>query len=268
MSEGCQCQGLQADVDANSNANGLSRRKFGVSYPSSAIVIDGNDANSPQAKNDSEVVKRRRFSGSFREKTRNFRIQMRRRSGTWFSATAEKASDLDLSQYPSSAPSFTISEEYSSNDGSPNTPRRNTKSRSSFMSLFSKRKAKLIAEEDPSQITRRRSDSHKELDPTDTVGHKLLSASISAPIMIEQRKTSGDARVASSICEETIEAIETSNDCLSEEKEDSLRLSNEFEHANGNISLNDDKHEPLAEKKRKKGKIMKTLRNIIGKNKS
>ena len=268
MSEGCQCQGLQTDVDANSNSNGLSRRKFGVSYPSSGIVIDGNDANSPQVKNDNEVVKRRRFSGSFREKTRNFRIQMRRRSGTWFSATAEKASDLDLSQYPSSAPSFTISEEYSSNDGSPNTPRRNTKSRSSFMSLFSKRKAKLIAEEDPSQITRRRSDSHKELDPTDTVGHKLLSASISAPIMIEQRKTSGDARVASSICEETMEAIGRSNDCLSEEKEDSIRLSNEFEHANGNVSLTDDKHEPLAEKKRKKGKIMKTLRNIIGKNKS
>ena len=248
------------------------RRKIGVSYTSPGRILDSDSIVSDTPKSDGDVVKRRRFSGSFRERTRNFRIQMRRRSGTWFTAAAEKSSDLDLTSNSSSAtniPSISVSEETSQDDSSLSTPNRNSKSRSSFVSIFGKRKSKHYSDDSSEPVTRRRSECNRKIDP-DELLDKQLSTSISAPIITYPGKESKESTVAEVISEEPLENVNEINEVSTTEidvKNGKSSCADELV-VNGSSMLQEDVETTTTEKKHKKGKIMKTLRNIIGKGKN
>ncbi|XP_065064611.1 uncharacterized protein LOC135690843 isoform X3 [Rhopilema esculentum] len=264
-----QCTENDIQVDANANGNLPLRRKVGVAYPSSATVLDSEVMDTTQSiKSDDEVVKKRRFSGSFRERTRSFKIQVRRRSGTWFSTSALKNSDLNLTGNDGSSshtPSITVSDEHSLDDGSPRTPRRNTKSRSSFMSLFSKRKLK-SNDNDSSKPERRRSECHTKTENSE-LAYNRMSTSISAPLIAAQRKESMVSKVNEVISEE---GLESAVDIKYEEEDATTKeqsVDDENLQANGSIQTQETAVNNSSEKKHKKGKLMKTLRNIIGKGK-
>lgn len=261
---------LEDTVEGDAKVQGSMRRKVGVSYPIPSQAADPNStAITETPKLDGEVVKRRRFSGSFREKTRNFRIQMRRRSGSWFSAAADKSSDSDLTSDPSSAtniPTISVSEDASLDESSLSISSRNNKSRSSFVSIFSKRKSKYFAEEGAEPVTRRRSECNRQIDP-DELLNKQLSTSVSVPVIAYHSRESNDSRVAEVISEESIDNANEANgftSALDRDVQNGKSPCAQTIVGNRSPVLREN-FVGATEKKHKKGKIMKTLRNIIGK---
>ena len=259
--------------EKNPKGNVQMRRRVGVSYPEPSQILDCNSIDETEApKGDNESVKRRRFSGSFRERTRNFRIQMRRRSGTWFTTAEEKDSDLDLSLSSSSAmktPSITLSEGTSHDDSSTSALNRNTKTRSSFASIFGKRKSKHYSDESTEPVTRRQSECNRRIDP-DELLDRQLSTSQSAPIISYPPKESKESTVSEVISEETLEN-ETELNTVDQTPLDSDSTETHCEQnfvSNGASPPQKDIDACTNDKKQKKGKIMKTLRNIIRKGKS
>lgn len=249
------------------------RRKVGVSYPIPSQFTDSNDAVATETpKSEDEVVKRRRFSESFRERTRNFRIQMRRRSGSWFTAAAEKSSDLDLTSNSSSAtniPSISVSEDILLDDSSVNVAGRSNKNKSPFVSIFGKRKTKYYSDENGESVTRWRSECGQQLDP-DELLDKQLSKSVSAPLMTYPNKETKESTLPEIISEETVENINEAKGVTSTDNDVRSGKSSFAESVMENDSplQRENSGTSVTEKKNKKGKIMKTLRNFVGKGKN
>jgi len=251
------------------------RRKVGVSYPLPSQMLDSGSIDLAVTPNsESEAVKKRRYSGSFRERTRNFRIQLRRRSGTWFTATGDKDSDFDLISHSNAAekaPSMSIGSDSSCDDSSMSTLSRNSKTRSSFISIFSKRKSKNYSDENPEPVTRRRSECNQSKVEPDDLPHRGLSTSVSAPIITYPAKESKESTVPEMISEEPVDN-ETELNGLDSKYVNSDNPKSPCEEnvtTNGASSPLSDGNSTVAnDKKRKKGKIMKTLRSLIGKGKN
>ena len=247
-------------ADTTPSNNPTSRRKYGISYSATATGVDSmRDDSTPLAPLNNDL-KQRRFSSSFREKSRNFRIKMRRRSGTWFSTTEEhETSDLDLS-YRSPSPAQSRCSTVSEDD-----TKSKTGSSKGLISMFTKRKSKLVRED--STHRRRRSDSDRQTEVANGNEHMSLSPSISAPSFASKRKDSKAVSVDSSIYEEESSYSDAENCATVETKNNNCVHS-----TNGGVHLSavveNDAMTAPAEKKHKRGKIMKTLRHMMGKGKS
>ena len=256
-----------------SNENVPLRRKFGVSYSAPSQIPDSGSVDTTETpKSDNEPIKRTHLSGSFRERTRNFRIQMRRRSGSWYTATEEKSSDLDITS--SSSPTAKVSSmdvgmETSCIDSSAKPLNRSSKTRSSFVSVFRKRRSKQFNEDDTEPVTRRRSECNNRIDP-DELLNRQLSTSISAPIITYPSKDCKESTVSEVISEENLEneteliGLDTKN--MDIDSGESPCAQNFI--SNGSSTLLEDTDTCTSDKKHKKGKIMKTLRSIIRKGKN
>lgn len=246
----------------NSKENVPLRRKVGVSYSVPSQILDSGSIDTTETpKSDSDSIKRRRFSGSFRERTRNFRIQMRRRSGTWYTAADEKGSDLDITS--SSNPTVKVSSVAVSPFNG------NSKTRSSFVSIFSKRRSKHFDDEVTEPVTRRRSECNSRIDP-DELLDRQLSTSISAPIITYPPKDCKESTVSEVISEENLEN-ETELSGLDSKNMDVDNGKSPCAQnlvSNGSSTLLEDSDTCTSDKKHKKGKIMKTIRNIIRKGKN
>ncbi len=200
---------------------------------------------------------------------------MRRRSGTWFSATEElKESNLEMT-YDSPAsrpetPPFIVNQEKAS-DASINS-NNNSKSRpgsrgNSLVSLFSKRKPELVSDESE---TRRKSDSDRRLNIANSPqSHKTLSVAVSDPNFPHRSgRDSKEFSICSSTCEETSD-VERCGSSSTIEGETAIDAKHDSSNGNLTVAVIDaeDKHAESITKKPKKGKLMKTLRQFMGKGK-
>eukprot|EP00794_Sanderia_malayensis_P019982 gene19982-21941_t len=273
-----------------SSSSSNSRRKLGVihHFPPSSATNSPVEATSPSKSTSEDGVKRQRFSNSFRERTREFRIQMRRRSGTWSTAPIEdKEADSTMTSYASSSstdsrslfPAAANDKRPASATSSPVSSSRGSRIGSSLMSMFNKRKSKQQSDED---IHRRRSDSDRDFQLLKTPDDKVLSVSMSYPNFPNQRKDSKALSISSSICEESYDTNSEHCTNLSTIKDETTtattpgeKETSEHDLTNGHVengTFSDGTEGTTTSKsvtkKPKKGKIMRTLRHMMGKGKN